>query len=269
VGDPDDTSYAFDNARAVQGERLAALAEALDPGTVQQLESIGVDRGWRCLEVGAGGGSVAAWLCDRVADGGSVVATDLDTTVLRRLSRPNLEIREHDVLEDGLPEREFDLVHHRLLLAWLREPQRALRRLVSALKPGGWMLAEEMDFTPVAPDPHLDAEARSAFTRVAAAHDTVLAGKHGFDIHYGRRVAGDLADAGLADVDCEGRVSMWRGAQVGGTLWRLTINQLRESMLAAGLVTPADIERVLALCDDPGFAAVSPIVMAASGRRPV
>ena len=173
----------------MQRERLAALAEALDGGTVRQLDSIGVDRGRRCLEVGAGGGSIAAWLCDRVADEGTVVATDLDTTVLREPSRPNLEIRVHDVLEDALPEGEFDLVHLRLLLAWLSEPQRALRRLASALKPGGWMLAEEMDVASVAADPHLDAGAQSAFTHVAAAHDAVLAGQHGFDVHYGRRVA--------------------------------------------------------------------------------
>ena len=264
----DETKYAYDNARAVQRERLAALAEALDPGTVRHLDSIGVGRGWRCLEVGAGGGSIAAWLSERVAGDGAVVATDLDTTVLRELSRPNLEIRVHDVLEDDLPEGEFDLVHVRLLLGWLSEPQRALRRLASALKPGGWLLAEEMDFTSVAPDPHLDAGAQGAFARVAAAHDAVLSGEHGFDVHYGRRVAGDLADAGLADVGCEGRVSMWRGAEVGGALWRLTIVQVREAMLASGLATEADIEHVLALCDDPAFASVSPIVMAACGRHP-
>ena len=112
-----------------------------------------------------------------------------------------------------------------------------------------------------------DPGARDAFTRVAAAHDAVLAGQHAFDVHYGRRVAGDLADAGLTDIGCEGRVSMWRGGEVGGALWRLTILQLREAMIASGLVTPADVERVLALSGDPAFASVSPIVMAAWGRR--
>ena len=130
------------------------------------------------------------------------------------------------------------------------------------------MLAEEMDFASVAADPHLDAGAQGAFKRVAAAHNAALSGQHGFDVHYGRRVAGDLADAGLTDVGCEGRVAMWRGGEVGGALWRLTINQVREEMLASGLVTPADIDHVLALCDDPSFASVSPIVMAAHGRRP-
>jgi SAM-dependent methyltransferase len=265
----DQTTYAFDNARAMQRERLGALEAALDPGTTRLLDSIGVRQGWRCLEVGAGGGSIAAWLCDRVAPEGDVVATDMDPTLLREQSRPNLDIRVHDVLEDELPDGAFHIVHLRLLLAWLSEPQTALRRLAAALEPGGWLLAEEMDFSSVAADPRVDAGARSVFERVAAAHDAALARQHRFDLHYGRRVTGDLADAGLADVAGEGRVSMWRGGQAGGTVWRLTLTQLREPMLASGLVTSADVDAAIALCHDPSFAFVSPIVMAAWGRRPM
>jgi SAM-dependent methyltransferase len=264
----DETTYAFYNVRPVQSERLRALETVLDPGTVQQLDSLGVDVGWRCLEVGAGGGSIAAWLSDRVAPVGAVVATDVDTTVLRGLARPNLEIRVHDVLEDDLPQGEFDLVHIRLLLAWLSEPHTAVQRLGAALRPGGWLLAEEMDFASVAADPRVGAAAQDVFARVVAAHNAVLEAHHTFDPHYGRRVAGDMADAGLADVACEGRAAMWRGGEAGGTVWRLTFAQLREPMLASGLVTSADIDDAIALCDDPGFWFVSQVTMAARGRRP-
>jgi SAM-dependent methyltransferase len=235
---------------------------------VRHLDSLGVAVGWRCLEVGAGGGSIAAWLCDRVAPNGAVVATDLDTTVLRELSRRNLEIRVHDVLKDDLPPREFDLVHLRLLLAWLSEPRAALQRLTAALKPGGWLLAEEMDFASVAADPRVGVDPQKVFARVVAAHNAALAAEHTFDPHYGRRVAGDLADAGLADVACEGRAAMWRGGEAGGTVWRLTFSQLREAMLASGLVTSAEIDEAIALCDRPGFWFVSQITMGARGRRP-
>lgn len=264
----DESTYAFRNVRPVQSERLRALEALLDVGTAQQLDSVGVGVGWRCLEVGAGGGSIAAWLCDRVAPGGVVVATDLDTTVLRGLSRPNLVIRDHDVLRDELPQREFDLVHLRLLLAWLSEPQTALQRLTAALKPGGWLVAEEMDFASVAADPRVGADAQNVFARVVAAANAVLAGQHSFDPHYGRRVAGDLADAGLTDIACEGRASMWRGGEAGGRVWRLTFDQLREPMLASGLVTSADIDEAIALCDRPEFWFVSQLTMAARGRRP-
>jgi SAM-dependent methyltransferase len=201
-----DGTYAFDNARAVQRERLRTLEALLDAGTIRHLEALGIEPDWRCLEVGAGGGSIALWLCDRA---GSVVATDVDTTVLSGLSRPNLVVRAHDVLEDDLREDEFDLIHMRLVLAWLPDPQRALQRLVSALKPGGMLMAEEMDFVSVVPDPHMPAETARVFARVAAAHDAILAERHAFDPYYGRRVAGDLA-GGLTDVGCEGRATMWR-----------------------------------------------------------
>jgi ubiquinone/menaquinone biosynthesis C-methylase UbiE len=82
----DEQTYAFDNALAVQRERLDTLQELFDPGTIRQLEARGVAPGWRCLEVGAGGGSIAEWLCDRVGPDGSVVATDLDTRWVAKLS---------------------------------------------------------------------------------------------------------------------------------------------------------------------------------------
>jgi 2-polyprenyl-3-methyl-5-hydroxy-6-metoxy-1,4-benzoquinol methylase len=261
--------YAFENVRELQRERLRALEALLDPGTIQQLERRGVAPGWRCMEVGAGGGSIAAWLSARVAPEGSVLATDLDTTVLAELSHPNLEVRVHDVLVDEVPEGEFDLVHMRLVLAWLAEPQVALRRLVAALKPGGWLLAEEMDFVSVAPDPQLDERSSRLFARVVQAHNAVLAERHGFDHGYGRRLLGALSDADLTDLGCEGRVSMWRGDGPGGTVWRLTLAQLREPLIQSGLVTPAEVAAAIALLEHPHLAFQSQITMAAWGRRPV
>jgi SAM-dependent methyltransferase len=261
-------TYAFDNAVAVQRQRLGALSALLDAGTVRHLDALGVAPGWRCLEVGAGGGSIAAWLCDRVGWSGSVLATDLDTTVLRQLDRQNLEVRVHDVLADELPPAAFDLVHLRLLLAWLSDPAEALRRLVAALRPGGVLVAEEMDFVSVAPDPRVDERARAAFESSVAAHHAVLAARHTFDPHYGRRLAGDLAAAGLAEVEAEGRAAMWHGGQAGGLVWRLTFEQLREPMVASGLVSEKDVALAIVLCDDPRLTFLSQVTMAAWGRRP-
>jgi SAM-dependent methyltransferase len=261
-------TYAFEHARAIQRQRLATLARLLDPGSTRHLEEVGLGPGWRCLEVGAGNGSIAAWLCDRVGPEGAVVATDLDTTVLRDLSRPNLDVRMHDVLVDDMPEGEYDLVHMRLLLAWLADPALALHRLVAALRPGGVLVAEEMDFGAVAVDPRLDERRRRAFERVVAAHNAVLSRSHDFDPFYGRRLAGELADAGLDGVGAEGRVAVWRGAADGGLIWRLTIDQLRDAMVASGVASVQDVGVALALCDDPELAVLSQVTMAAWGRRP-
>ena len=50
-----------------EGTRLRLIEQASDPTTLAHLDRIGVGAGWRCLEVGAGGGSVAAWLGERSA----------------------------------------------------------------------------------------------------------------------------------------------------------------------------------------------------------
>jgi SAM-dependent methyltransferase len=264
-----DGSYAFKNVRAGQRERLRVLEELLDEGTIRQLDARGVEDGWRCLEVGAGGGSIATWLCRRVAPSGSVLATDIDTTVLAEISHPNLEIRVHDVLTGELPDGEFDLIHLRLLLAWLDGPQRALRRLIAALKPGGWLVAEEMDFVSVVPDPRLPAESQDLVARVVRAHNTVLAKRNGFDPFYGRRLVGDLEEAGLSEIGCEGRVSIWRGGEAGGRIWRLSMTQLREPIIESGMLTPADLDAFSALCDDSRLRLQSQVTMAGWGRRPM
>ena len=261
-------TYAFVNAEPLQRQRLEMLEAWLDEGTIQILDARGLEPGWRCLEAGAGGGSVAAWLCRRVRPEGSVLATDLDIRFMRELAYPNLELQIHDLLQDELPEREFDLVHVRLVLSWLAKPFLALGRLAAALKPGGCLVAEDLDFQSLAVDPHLDARTRSVFSAVAEAHLAVLSAQHGFDPFYGRRVAGDLSAAGLVEVQAEGRASLWRGGGYGGRLFMLTLMQLRESIVAAGLVPSADVDESIKLCDESRLSLVSPLTMAAWGHRP-
>jgi SAM-dependent methyltransferase len=260
-------AYAYDNARAEQGERLRTLETIFDAGTIAELEARGVARGWRCLEVGAGGGSIALWLADRVAPDGSVLATDLDTTVLAGVSHPSLDVRVHDLLADELPEGAFDLVHLRMVLAWLADRPTALARLIAALKPGGWLIAEELDFASAVPDPHMGPERSERFERMVAAHHAVIAERHGFDPHYARRLAGDLADAGLIELGCRGRASMWCGGEAGGDIWRMSFAQLRDAVVEMGLMDAAEADAAIELSTDPGFRTLSPVMMAAWGRR--
>lgn len=260
-----DHEYPFDNALAGQRARLAALEAVFDDGSFRRLAERGLAPGWRCLEVGAGGGSVARWLVERVGPDGSVLATDLDVTALRDVRHPRLEVRRHDVLRDPLPSSSFDVVHVRFVLAWLADPALAVRRLVAALKPGGWLVAEELDFASVVADPAMEPDSAALFGRVHDAHLELLTERAGFDPGQGRRLQALLDNCGLTDVDAAGSVTIWRGGEPGGRLWELTFKQLRDSLIATGRVSGPDVDRAIGLCRE-GLSFQSPTVMTAWGR---
>ena len=56
------------------------------------------------------------------------MATDIDLTYLKRLDVPNLEVRQHNILDDSLDAlgpSSFDLVCSRLMLFWYTCPRKA------------------------------------------------------------------------------------------------------------------------------------------------
>ncbi len=136
--------FAKDSPEDFERKRLALLTHIAVPITTRRLTDLGVGPGCCCLDVGAGDGSVARWLADRVGPEGRVVATDLNPRFLGGHELPNLEVRRHNLLEDELEVAHYDLVHCRAVLQHLRDPLRGLRRLFDAVRPGGWLLVEEL-----------------------------------------------------------------------------------------------------------------------------
>ena len=139
------TGYLFDTADPVERRRLDANARMWDPFTFRTLQATGVGDGWRCLEIGAGTGTVAAWLLDRVGPAGEVVATDIETRWLEPMASANLIVRYHNVAADSLEHGGYDLVHARLVLEHLPKPERVVAKLVAALRPGGWLVVEDYE----------------------------------------------------------------------------------------------------------------------------
>lgn len=261
------TRYGWDNAWQQAHQRLAGLALHFDPGTIRLLDALGVGEGWRCLEVGAGGGSIAAWLCTRAGSSGRVVAIDIETRFLDALDRANLEVRRQDIVTDELPMNAFDLVHGRALLQHLAASEAALRRMVHALKPGGWLLVEEPDLISLVPDPSGHADATALFSRgIDALRETfrVL----GSDASYGRRLYRQVRDMGLAEVGTEGRLSVTQGGSPEAEFLRLSSLQVREHVVASGLISTEEFDAYLALLQNPDVIWMEGTMIAVWGRRP-
>lgn len=256
--------YVFDNAAPQAAERLAALAEVFDPGSRRHLCERGVANGWRCLEIGGGLGTLTRWLSERVGPAGSVLTTDIDTRHLQELRLTNVEVRRHDVLTDPLPTGFFDLALARLVLEHLPDPDVALAKMIDAVRPGGWVVVEDFELLPgVATEEHGIAE-RISKTMAAMRHVSAAAGAHQ---RLGRSLASRMRVQGLKNVEAEGRILLWRGRSTGAALSRLNFAQLREPILATGLVTHAEFEADMAALDDDASETRSPILWTAWGQK--
>lgn len=256
--------YLFDHAWESELPRLRLLEDIFDPGTFRHLEALGVGPGWRCLEVGAGAGSVVRWLCDRVGPGGRVVATDTQTGFLERLEEPNLEVRRHDIVADDLEGMVFDLVHARIVLEHLAGRDLALKRMAAALAPGGVLLVEDFDWSALVPAPGAGAD---LFERFVDALLEVMQAV-GYTHQYGRRLPLEFRALGLTEVGAEGLVAISLSGTPAAEWWRLNIERLREPLVTRGGLTDAEVEALLRLTDDEGFCFQYPVLVTAWGRRP-
>lgn len=265
------SQYIFDNAAPQAVRRFASLEALYDPATTGYLERLGVGAGWRCLEVGGGGGSIASWLAQRVGATGHVLVTDIDPrhlSAVAALGYPQLTIQQHDIGADPLPEQAFDLAHARLVLMHVPTREQALRKLVAALKPGGWLVVE--DFDPTFIDrafPIQDAAAAAMYQKMFAALRRLMAAR-GEIAGWGRQLYARLRAEGLTEVSMEGRLMIWPGGSDGAQLDHANYEQIRDEAVANGLITEEEMEQGLALLDDPAFAVSSSMMMTAWGRRP-
>lgn len=263
---PDPGGYLLDNAALTAEGRFAALSAVFDPVTTRHVDALALPPGARCWEVGAGGPSVPLLLAERVSAGGHVVATDIDIGWIRGELPAHVEVRRHNVASEEPPGRDFDLVHARLVLVHVPDRDEALRRMVSALRPGGWLLVEDFDVA-LQPraclDPQRPAEHRA--NRIRAGFIELLA-QRGADLEYGRKLPRLLRDAGLVDITAD---AMFPVAHPGAAALEIAnVTQVRDGLIAHSHASVAEIEAHLADVAAGGVDVASPPLISVSGQLP-
>lgn len=255
----DTATYMLDNAWREARQRLTLIEEVLDPWTLRHLEGVGVGPGWRCAELGAGGGSVARWLCSRVGPQGRVVAVDLDTRFLDGSGEPNLDVRQADLTATDLEAGAFDLIHARALLMHIPGRAELLERIIAALRPGGWLVLEEPDFHPIA------AVAVGAYREAFLAFGEELV-DGGAVIDWGRDLPSILDRHALTSVDSDSMLMTFRGGSSAARLVRLSFEQLRGRMLDSGRIVEDVLDAAFAELDRPELWFTGMAMVAAWGR---
>ncbi|MHB8662933.1 MAG: class I SAM-dependent methyltransferase [Acidimicrobiales bacterium] len=113
------------------------------------LDRLGLREGWRCVDVGAGGGDVTVALAELVGQDGRVYAVDSDPLARDAVAAAAATAGAAQVLaitqaaEDLTLPEQVDLAFCRFLLLHVIEPVVALKRMAASVRDGGWLVAQE------------------------------------------------------------------------------------------------------------------------------
>jgi SAM-dependent methyltransferase len=263
------TNYVFEQAGRRERARLELLESFFRPYTTQFLTDAGrIGPGLRCLDVGAGAGGVAAWLCAQVGDSGQVVALDHDTRFLPEHPPANMEVRRQNIVDDPLETDAYDLIHARCLLEHLPSRDKVLAKLIGALKPGGRIVLSDVDFAAVpAVSPYFrPVGAQALYERGYVAVGQVFRSV-GADTEFGRKLMPALFDHGLVDIGGSMNAPFVAGG--GEYDWiQLTMEAIRVPLTRAGLLSEADIDAMNEITASPGARYVPIPIGSAWGTRP-
>ncbi|MDQ6617957.1 MAG: methyltransferase domain-containing protein [Actinomycetota bacterium] len=175
------------------------------------LDRLGLREGWRCVDVGAGGGDVTVALARIVGRDGRVYAVDSDPAARDAVAQAAAEAAQAQVIaltqagEDLTLPEQVDLAFCRFVLLHVHDPVAVLLRMRSAVRSGGWVVAQE----PVTSAGRIDGH---PFSYPDARHPDV-----------GALLPKLVRDAGLELVDAWAEAPAWVGpGPVGDYLEALT-----------------------------------------------
>lgn len=243
------SQYVFTDSQHVKElERLQAIEQVFDPASRRRIRATGITADWRCLEVGAGAGSVTQWMAAVVGENGKVVAVDLYTRFVANIQLPNVEVLEADIRHLPLENHSFDLVHARYVLIHIPDFQVALSRMLDLLKPGGWLVIEEPDFSAARA---IVGEERGcqSMNRVNRAILQMFANRN-MDYALGVKLPATFQKLGLQQLSVENDAHLSNGDSGVATVMKMSTVQLAEKYIATGEATPEDIKQYCLFSED-------------------
>jgi SAM-dependent methyltransferase len=265
--------YLLQAGVASEEERLRIQAEAWEPEVEIWLDQIGVQPGWRCVDLGCGPMGILAPLSRRAEWRGRVVGVESSPThaeAARQFVSDNrlesVEVLAASPFDPPLECGSFHLAHARFMLAALEREEELLREMVSLVRPGGIVALQEPDASSWNCYP-----ARPAFRRLVSAIQDVYA-EAGGDFNAGRHTFGMVHRLGLADVQVRAAVVACSGArQPFRSALLHQVMALRKPILQGDILTQPELDEAVAdvrqALDDPGTLVLSYTVTQVWGRK--
>jgi SAM-dependent methyltransferase len=224
--------------------RLRLLHVVYGRSTEALLTELGLVPGMSAADIGCGTGTVSRWLAGRVGGAGLVVGVDVSTAQLEVARRDaerqgliQLQFQHADAYDTRLPRESFDFVYCRYLLCHLAQPERALAEMRALLKPNGALVCDDVDVASIFAD-----RPSSAVERM---RDLMLAvgAARGVDFRLGIRLHRLFRSTGLANPQVRFDQPVYAAGEEK-RIWEYTFLEAAPAMIQAGLVTPAELEKL-------------------------
>ena len=227
----------------------------------RHIESLGISRDARILEVGCGNGSMSVWMAEHFAPDGQIIALDLDLSLVGDLRAPGVEFRQGDIVAGPIDPGRFDFVTARAVLHHVQDVNVATRNLIESLKPAGTILLIEPDFLPVSvAEPVEMSKFWSGWLGWSR--------ERGIDYYIGRKLASQLAPYGFKEIGGAAETAVYNGGSRWADYWSQTITELRGDLVQSGKLNDTLIDAFLTFCADPNWWTETIAFTAVHGRAP-
>jgi SAM-dependent methyltransferase len=251
--------------------RLNLLARTMGPTTRAHLDDAGIREGMTCIDVGCGGGHVTQVLAEMVGPSGRVVGIDFDPVKLAAATAEaegagfgNIEFRAADVLQWREPST-YDVVYGRFILSHVPDSAGLLANMRDALRPGGVVVLEDIDFSGGFCHPEND-----GYRRYSELYRAVVE-RRGGDANLGKRLFELCCAAGFDDVRVRVVHLVHTGHQPEKAMALITLQNIVSSVLSESLATESelqtDIANLEAFTNDPSSLIGLPRVFQVWGRN--
>lgn len=252
--------------------RLRKQPQELAPDSSRLLDQLNIRPGDHAIDIGCGPQGILDLLSERVGPTGRVVGLERSESTLQ-LARQfvaehnlrNVEVRHADAKASGLPRASFDLVHARLVLVNVPEPQRVVEEMIALARPGGVVASHEADWGAFACDPQSPAWDR--LLEVFAAYSR----KNGIDLFVGRKTHQMFRAAGLMDIQVHPVIHVYPAGHNRRNILCDFLENVKVRLLAEGMITAAEFHQRLAELqrhlDNPETLVISHLFLQVWGRK--
>ncbi len=258
------SDYIFDEQQLDQELfRLKLIEAAFDPDSIRYLNQVQVKKGWQCLEIGPGAGSIFSWLGKQVGSKGCVLGIDKNTKYINVYAEIPYAVLQGNFTDLAF-ENRFDLVHCRYVLIHNPEKTEIIPKIKASLKPGGFVVLEEPDFTCAMLLNPSDDKAQQRVNRAISSLFTGL----GLNPAYGLSLPQKLQHFGFEIVDVQTKLHFAPGDAPVAKVMGSSCQALAEKYIATGETEATDIQQYIANSRDPRYWSVYYSTISVIAKRP-